>query len=77
MADKKKGSYFYKERLALKIVGVSFDGNEHISYKIYSLLLLLLVNYSYPFLAFSDLFKHDFDTVADILDYEFATFMGK
>ncbi|KAK5640861.1 hypothetical protein RI129_009408 [Pyrocoelia pectoralis] len=70
----KSDVYFRRELQMLRRTGISFAENEKIAYRIYSSLCYFLL-FGYPFVAFSDLFKHEFDIVADLLIYELATIM--
>lgn len=60
----------------LKITGGGIVENRSILYKIYAAIYLSLF-LGYPIVAFSDLFKHEFDVVSDLLIYELASLMCK
>ncbi|XP_031352931.1 odorant receptor 67a-like isoform X2 [Photinus pyralis] len=70
----KSFTFLVRELLMLRLIGISFADNEKVSYRIYAFFCNVLL-FGYPVIAFSDLFKHEFDIVADLLIYELATIM--
>lgn len=69
-------SYFYKEILALKLIGISIDGYNNVIYIIYAFLMVGGLISLYTFLDFLEMFKHDLETIAGIIPYQSAGVSG-
>ncbi|KAF2894729.1 hypothetical protein ILUMI_11442 [Ignelater luminosus] len=71
MREKNSSSipYFKKEIFLLKFGGISLAGNESFGYRVYSYFIISVITYPYLIIAFGDLFKHEFEVVAQLCIY--------
>ncbi|KAF5289019.1 hypothetical protein FQA39_LY03898 [Lamprigera yunnana] len=76
MAEESFKNYFKTQKKIAKLLGISFTGDESITYKLYSLLFVCFFSICYPILAVVELFKHEFDVVANMIMYTFGIYMG-
>lgn len=76
MANSKVSTYFNKHVLVFKIFGISLTGDESVTYKIYSFLLLFLTIYTYPVVAVIEIFRNDIEEMIDYVLYAIGGIIG-